>query len=85
MVGELSYDVASAGLTDDMIGYISAAAGAVLIIMVLVAVLLYRRSRYHKQRYKTMVKHVDQLESNSRHEIKQGETIAAVGGASGRR
>lgn len=74
-LGSLNYTVSAqtSSLSDDVIGGIVGGGSAAVIIMVVVAILLFKRSRYHKQQYQSMVKHVDQIQCNSRHEIMQGE------------
>lgn len=70
-LGTVDYSIGG-GLPKEVIAGIAASGAVLVVIAIIVVLLVFKRSRYHKQRYKSMVKQVDQLESNSRQEIKAG-------------
>ena len=79
-LGKLDYSVVtpvSEGLSGEVIAGIAASGAVLVIVAIIIVLLVVRRSRYHKQQYKSMVKHVYQLESNSRAEIKAGMSLWA--------
>ena len=79
-LGKLDYSVVTAvseGLSGEVIAGIAASGAVLVIVAIIIVLLVVRRSRYHKQQYKSMVKHVYQLESNSRAEIKAGMSLWA--------